>query len=236
MNDSHDLVCCMQLFHLSQPQTTPTFSLRTTINLATPKTSTYLLNIDLGLAEPRTEFKFDDLLLCERVDGALPTGSFNGSLPVAASSSKFSSFNEVFTPQIVAPAEATVDMQGIDSEFSDGRGAVITVIQQGTEPWHIQLLGQPIRLNASATYIVQLTVKQSAGSNPASNWFRVTWIGAETYKAASVNTVLPTTSLVTYTLPTMSPPRSGQYYLTIDCGWMATGTTLYIDDVSVFEA
>lgn len=225
----------MQLVHLTQPKVTHGLGLYTIFDLAPLAAANYLINFDLGLAQSGTNFLFDDIMVCEQTQGMLPMADLPGSQLVTAASSDFETPTS-YKVQVVAPAAATYSMHSTDAALNGTYGAAVTVTQPGSQTWDIQLAGPGVPLNATKSYTVQLAMKQSGGgSAAASNWVKVTWIDYVTFIAASVNTIVPGAGYMTYTLPPMSPPKGGQYYLTIDFGTAAAGTTIFVDTIKVFE-
>lgn len=228
----------MQLLYLSQLRVTTGVSLYTIFDIVPFATSSYLLNFDLGLADVGAAVTLDDILVCKQSGNMLATTDGHGSRLVAAASTDFEGASNYWV-QVVAPANASSTLQSSAAAAPGGQyGASILVNQPGLETWHIQLVGQAVLLNATKSYTTRLALKHSTPDNVAlgSNKVKVTWIQHQTYVAVFVYTLVPTTGYQTYMLPPMSPPTDDQYYMTIDFGTVVAGTTVYVDDINVFEA
>lgn len=242
---------CLQEFFAEQPKTTPSFATRTTVDLTPPVSGSYLLNFDVGLAPVNTTFAFDDIMICEQSKqlNTAPNSNANsnnlkGQDPAGVLRTDTSTGFEkdaplLFRAQVTPPAEASVNMQLQSSAAAStgASGAAVTVNTPSDQPWHVQLAGPAVPLDASKSYTVQISLRQFGSSNSnKGNVLQVNWVQPEVWIPTALSSIQPTASYTTYTLPAMSPPSSGLFYLTVDMGSVAAGTTLYFDDIRVFEA
>jgi hypothetical protein len=229
--------------YISQFKTTATFSAITLNNILAPTTGNYLLNFDMGSANSGTSFSFDDVLLCQQDAWVVPESvKVEGVLRADTSTSFEEGSPTLFKPQIMTPfADASVILQQTGAAAKSGAtGAAITVNKAGSYPWHVQLAGPAVRLQASKSYTVQLAMKQvvplGADASHQRNVVTVNWIQPEVYTATAVGAIQPTGSYEVHTLRPVSPPQDGLFYLTVDMGTLAAGTTLFVDDLIVYEA
>ena len=230
------------MLYISQFKTTAKFSAITVSNILPPATGNYLLNFDVGSADSGTSFSFDDILVCQQDTWVVPESvKVEGVLRADTSTSFELGSPALFRPQVTTQfADASVVLQQTGAAAKTGAtGAAITVNKAGSQPWHVQLAGPAVRLQASKSYIVQLAMKQmvpSAAGATQPNVVTVNWIQPEVWTATAVGAVQPTSSYEVYTLPAVSPPLDGLFYLTVDMGTVAAGTTLFVDDLNVYEA
>jgi hypothetical protein len=239
----------LQEFFAEQPKTTTSFATHTTVDLTPPASGNYLLNFDLGLAAANTTFAFDDISICEQdkqVNVAPSANSNNPKAPAPAgvlrtdTSTGFEKDSPLlFRSQVTPPADASVvmQMQHSAAAASGSFGAAFTINTPSSQPWHVQLAGPAVQLDAKKTYTVQISLRQFGGSNSnKDNFVQVNWVQPDIWIPANMDIIQPTASYTTHTLQPMSPPDSGLYYLTVDMGSVAAGTTLYFDDIRVYEA
>lgn len=233
---------------MSQPKTTTSFSTTITYNLAPPVTGNYLLNFDMGLAAAGTAFTFDDILVCQqdkKVNVIMSTEIID-VLRTDTSTDFEANAPMLFKAQVTAPADASVvlrqqDTDALGAADTGAYGAAITINTPGTAPWHVQLAGPYVPLRSNKTYTIQLALKQKlnstvSGGSQQVNAVNVNWVQPDVWVPTAVATVKPTAEYDTYTLPATSPPKDGLYYLTVDMGTVAAGTTLFFDNIKVFEA
>jgi hypothetical protein len=130
-----------------------------------------------------------------------------------------------------------MQLQSSAAAASGSFGAAVTVNTPSDQPWHVQLAGPAVPLDASKSYTVQISLRQFGSSNSnKGNVLQFNWVQPEVWIPTALSSIQPTASYATYTLPPMSPPSSGLFYLTVDMGSVAAGTTLYFDDIKVYEA
>eukprot|EP00775_Hariotina_reticulata_P013144 gene13144-13274_t len=230
------------------------FAVVATSDLQPPSSGLYLLALGLGAADAGTVFSFDNILLCAE-DKQGSTEQLGKLLP--ASSSGFEDWSSIpFRGQLVSPADATFNLHAAGKSAKSGTfGASVFIKRQGEAAADMQLAGsQPVFLSASKSYIVTLSMQcigpawataaaVLAASGTAEEQsslaaVQVSFVEDNTWAATAVATLRPKGSSsghLTYTLPPTSPPHDGSYSLSIDFGTMPVGTTLYFDDVQVFE-
>lgn len=113
--------------------------------------------------------------------------------------------------------------------------ATVTILKAGTEPWHIQLAGKPVYLRADKKYFVELALKQVGAKTKSGNRPLVTWVEPDTWVAVSVESLQLTDEYQVFTLPIMSPPKDGRFYLTVDMGLLDESSTVSVDYVKVYQ-
>ena len=128
-------------------------------------------------------------------------------------------------------AAATFDLAaGGAAAYSGARGAAVTVTTPGAASFHVQLFGPFVPLSAAKFYTAQFQIKASATTRVT-----VTWLREGDFLTFGTTSFLVDAVWKDYRLFALRPPADGRYHLQIEMGLVPAGTTVYCDDVQVFD-
>eukprot|EP00775_Hariotina_reticulata_P010774 gene10774-10930_t len=143
----------------------------------------------------------------------------------------FEGANTIFTPQVIGPAAANINLASGASPAAGTKSAAVTVNNPTpADPWRIQMYSNYVTLAAGQMYTVTADMRATCGAATVGFAWNSGPPGFANLPGSQVQ-VRVGANYATLTLAQVTPATGGQYRVQIDFAAVPAGCTVYVDNL-----